>query len=800
MFRNYLKIALRNLVKHKTYSLINISGLAVGMTACLLIVLYVWDELSFEDQHTKADRIYRLNCEYFLPKGAGSEAYAVTGPGVAPLIAPDYPEIESIVRLRRVHDNVIQKPNSSENFYESMVFADSTLFDIFTLPLAYGDVHSALIRPFTMVVSKTMALKYFGREDIVGQTLRLPKDSISFTVMGVLEDPSHPSHLSFDFIASFSTLRSMRFRLDSWWNFNSHTFILLKPETDINTFAEKMKGISHRYIPDQEKGSGYTQEYTLTNLKDIHLYSHLRSEFSTNGKNVYVYTFFGIGLLILMIACINFMNLSTARSLIRAKEVGVRKVVGAFRSQLIRQFLTESVIISFLALILCLIIAETCLPWLNKIADKQLTLNMVQNPIVAAAILLIVTITGLGAGMYPAIFLSSFVPISVLKSFRSSSKGAFLRKSLVTFQFAISVALIAGILLVHRQIQFMRQAELGFAKEQIIVVPMRDDRSVLSLFQALQNEINKLPEAVKTSIASKVPGKEMDNNVVRLGWDDKAEWNDMRYLSVDYDYLELYELKLAEGRWFDRQFSTDENEAFVINESAVARLGFASASQAIGKPLQWQRKKGKVVGVLKDFHFMSLQNEIESFIAVMANNHNAEYLSVKVSADNYHTIVEQIKALYQSVLPGRIFEYHFLNDDFDRLYRAEDRFNTILFIFTGLAIFVACLGLLGLVSFTAQQRTKEIGIRKVMGATISNIVILLCKDFIKLVILAMVIAVPMAYYALTVWLQDFPYRTGIAMWVFPLSGIIAVILAFLTIGFQAFKAARSNPVEALKYE
>ena len=800
MLKNYLKIAVRNLIKHRTYSLINILGLAVGMTACLLIVMYVWDELSYEDQHTNADRIYRLDCKYFLPKNGGSESYAVTGPGVAPIIAPDYPEIQSVVRIRPEQDNVIQKPNSSETFYETLVFADSALFDVFTLPLAYGEAHSALNAPYTMVVSKAMALKYFGRENVVGETLVLPKDSIRFAIMGVLKDPAKPSHLHYDFIASFSTLRSLHFRMDGWWNFNTYTFILLKPETDIVSFAEKMKGISHRYIPKQEEMSGYTQEYSLINLKNIHLDSHLRNEFSSNGKRVYVYTFFGIGILILMIACINFMNLSTARSLIRAKEVGVRKVVGAFRSQLIRQFLTESVVITFFALILCLILSELSLPWLNDLTDKHLTLNIIQNPMAMATILMIVTITGVGAGMYPALFLSSFAPLSVLKSFRSSSKGALLRKSLVTFQFAVSIGLISGILLVHRQIQFMRQAELGFSKDQVVVIPMHDDRSVLSRYQSFQNELEKMPEVIKTSLASKVPGKEMGNNVVRLGWDDKAPWNDMRFLSVDYDYLKLYDLKLAEGRWFDKQFTTDENEAFVINESAVSRLGFTSPAQAIGQPLQWQNKKGRVVGVLKDFHFMSLQNEIESFIAVMANGHNAEYLSIKISPDNYHGTIERIKAAYQSVFPGRVFEYNFLNEDFDKLYRADDRFNTILFIFTGLAIFVACLGLLGLISFTAQQRTKEIGIRKVMGATASNIVVLICKDFIKLVVLAMMVATPLAYYALNVWLQDFPYRTGMAVWIFPLAGLIAVVLAFFTVSFQAMKAAAANPVEALKYE
>lgn len=799
MFQNYLKIALRNLLKHKLFSFINIAGLAVGMTSCLLIVLYVWDELSYETQHEKADRIYRLNCEYFLPKNAGSEAYAVTGPGVAPLIAKDYPEIESVVRLRRLRDNLVQKPNSTEKFYESIVYADSTLFDVLTLPLLSGDASTALDNPYSIIISRAMAQKYFGRDDVVGETLNLPMDSVNFKIMGVLEEPAKPSHLKFDFIASFSTLRNFHFRLDGWWNFGYHTFVLLRPGTDADAFAEKMKGISHRYIPDQEKMSGYTQEYSLINLKKIHLDSHLRSEFSTNGKRIYVYTFFGIGILILLIACINFMNLSTARSLIRAKEVGVRKVVGAFRSQLIRQFLTESLVITFLALIMCVIFTEMALPWLNQLTEKQLTLNVARNPLVIVAVLFIVMLTGFGAGLYPAVFLSSFAPLSVLKSFRSSSKGAFLRKSLVTFQFAISIGLIAGIVLVHNQIQFMREAELGFSKDQVVVIPIRETSS-LPLFRTLQQELEKIPDVVKTSIASKVPGKEMGNNVVRLGWDDQAAWSDMRFLSVDYDYQKLYGLELMEGRWFDRQFPADEEESFVINESAVARLGFASPAAAMGQPLQWQRKKGRVIGVLKDFHFMSLQNTIEPFIAVMSNGHNAENISIKVSTPNYHTMIDRIKAVYETVLPGRIFEYQFLDEDFDQLYRAEDRFNSILLVFTGLAIFVACLGLLGLISYTAQQRTKEIGIRKVMGATVANIVFLICRDFMKLVVLAMIVATPLAYYLINLWLQDFPYRTGVALWVFPFAGLVAVALAFFTISFQAVKAAVANPVQSLKYE
>jgi putative ABC transport system permease protein len=320
------------------------------------------------------------------------------------------------------------------------------------------------------------------------------------------------------------------------------------------------------------------------------------------------------------------------------------------------------------------------------------------------------------------------------------------------------------------------------------------------LFQTFQKELEKIPYVAKSSIASRVPGKEMGNNVVRLGWDDKAAWSDMRFLSVDHEYRDVYGLTLLEGRWFDRLFPTDEAEGFVLNESAVARLGFTSPSDAIGKPLQWQRKKGKVIGVIKDFHFMSLQHAIEPFIAVMANGHNAQYVSVKITSDNYHETVEQIRSLFETVLPGRIFEYQFLDEDFDQLYRAEDRFNTILFMFTGLAIFVACLGLFGLTSYTAQQRTKEIGIRKVMGATVSAIVMLICRDFIKLVVFAIIIASPLAYYFVNLWLQDFPYREGIAMWVFPAAGLMAVVLAFLTIGFQAVKAATVNPVDALKYE
>ncbi|NUM80559.1 tetratricopeptide repeat protein [bacterium] len=437
--------------------------------------------------------------------------------------------------------------------------------------------------------------------------------------------------------------------------------------------------------------------------------------------------------------------------------------------------------------------------WLNQLTEKQLTLNVARNPLVIVAVLFIVMLTGFGAGLYPAVFLSSFAPLSVLKSFRSSSKGAFLRKSLVTFQFAISIGLIAGIVLVHNQIQFMREAELGFSKDQVVVIPIRETSS-LPLFRTLQQELEKIPDVVKTSIASKVPGKEMGNNVVRLGWDDQAAWSDMRFLSVDYDYQKLYDLELIEGRWFDRQFPADEEESFVINESAVARLGFASPAAAMGQPLQWQRKKGRVIGVLKDFHFMSLQNTIEPFIAVMSNGHNAENISIKVSTPNYHTMIDRIKAVYETVLPGRIFEYQFLDEDFDQLYRAEDRFNSILLVFTGLAIFVACLGLLGLISYTAQQRTKEIGIRKVMGATVANIVFLICRDFMKLVVLAMIVATPLAYYLINLWLQDFPYRTGVALWVFPFAGLVAVALAFFTISFQAVKAAVANPVQSLKYE
>ncbi|HMV25384.1 MAG TPA: ABC transporter permease [bacterium] len=798
MLYSYIRTAFRNIYRHKSVSAINLIGLTTGMTACLLIALYVHDELSYESQHTKADRIYRLNCTYYLPKNAGTEAYATTGPGVATAIAKDYPEIASVVRIRKIDDFTLQKRNAIERFYETVMFADSTLFDVFSLPLIYGESKNALSSPLSMVISKSMALKYFGKENAIGESF-IVNDTLSCRIAGIIDDPRKPSHLEFNMIVSMVSMPVMHINLESWWNFSYHTFVLLHPGTDVASFEEKMKNISRRYILSQEQNSGYSQEYNITNLRHIHLDSHLRSELSENGRRAYVYTFAAIGGLILLIASINFINLTTARVMTRAREVGVRKVVGAHRRHLVYQFFIESALMIIITSGLCIVTAELTLPWLNTVTGKKLFIDIFNDPIISIILFTLTSVVCIGAGLYPALILSSFAPLSIIKSFKSSSRGILLRKVLVITQFVISIGLIAGIVLVHRQIAFMRNAQLGFSKEQTMILALREPVGNPQL-QMYQNEFGNIPGVQLVTASSRVPGKELGNNVVRLGWDDKAEWSDMRFLSADYEFLAAYDLRIMTGRWFERTRPSDENEAFVINESAVTRLGFVSAEDALGKPLRWQRKKGRVIGVLKDFHFMPMQHHIEPFIVVMANSHDANYLSLKLRSDNMPAMVEQIHSTYTRLMPGQSFEYSFLDESFDRLYHAEDRFNEIIFVFTGLAILVACLGLFGLVSFTTEQRTKEIGVRKILGATTAHIIALIAKDFLWLIMIAVILATPLAYYAFSTWLHNFPYRTDIVWWAFPVAGCIAMVLAAITMSVQSVKASSANPVDALKYE
>lgn len=800
MVKNYLKIAIRSLFKNKVYAFLNIFGLTVGITCSLLIFLYVQDELTYDQNHTQSDNIYRVSCEYFLPNDGGSEKWAPISPYVAQYFVNDYPEILESVRFQRSTNVMVKKPENTERFYETVIYADSNIFNVFNYELLEGDPLSALKQPNTIVVSETVARKYFGTTQVIGKTLEFPDNNYQLQITGVLDKIPDNTHLKFDVLVSFETLRAAGRVSPSWWSFNTHTYLKTAPGIDPVALENKIKRISANYILNQETGSGYRQEYFLTSLNDIHLKSNVRAELEANSRESYVYIFSSVGIFILVIACINFMNLATARSVNRAKEVGIRKVVGAFRKHLIAQFLSESIFIAFVALILSIGLTILVLPQLNLFTGKALVFNPIENSNLGIALIGITLFVGLVSGSYPAFVLSAFKPTQTLKgSFKTSSKGVFLRKGLVVMQFLISIALIISTLVVFNQLSYMRNLELGFEKERVVFIPSRFGAGTEQGFKVLKDRLEQFSEVNGVSLSSRVPGKEMGNNVVRLGWDQNADWSDMRFITVDYDFIDVYNLDLVAGRGFDRSYGTDLNEGFILNETGVNRLGFASAEEAIGKQLSWSGRQGRVIGVLKDFYFMSVQNAIEPFIMPMQQG-TPGYLSVKVETKNFNSTINRIESTFKEVMPSRIFEYSFLNQDFDIQYESEEKFSSVFTFFAVIAILIACLGLYGLAAFTAQQKVKEIGVRKVLGATEWAVVYLLSKDFVKLVFVAFILAAPSAYFLMDSWLKDFAERINIGIDTFLISALTSLIIAVLTVSYQSIKAAINNPIKALRHE
>lgn len=795
MIRNYLTIALRAIKKNKAYAFLNIFGLTIGITCSLIIFLFVYDELTYDHNHEKLKSIYRLNSGYYLPNDGGFEEYAVGGPVVAEMLVKDFPEIEQAVRLIPLNNKVLEIPGTNERTYETVIAADSNLFSMFSFPLLAGNPETALVEPRTLVLTESMAKKYFNRTNVVGETLYFPEDSLSFKITGVMADYPKNTHLKFDLIVSFETLKTIHFNLESWWMYAFASYLELKPGVDVEALGEKIKFISRKYIADQEDYSGYKQQYSLIPLGDIHLHSNVRSEIEPNSRASYVYIFLIIGIFILLIACINFMNLATARSAMRAKEIGLRKVAGAFREQLIGQFLSESVMMSVVAMLISLGLVYVLLPEVNDFTGKSLSL--VSNPVAGMALIAITLMVGLLAGSYPSFFLSAFRPIETLKgNFRTGAKGNLLRKSLVVFQFTISIFLISGTLIVYQHINYLRNIDLGFDKDRIVTIPTRNAAHAQQDFTVLKKELENVAGVNGVTLSSQVPGVEMGNNVVRIGWADDAAWSDMRYLAVDEDFLKVYGIDVVEGRGFNKEFPSDINEAFVINESAISRLGWSDAKEAMGKPLQWQNRKGRVIGVVKDFHFMSANVAIEPFIIIMNTPRSIGYLSAKING-NPMQVLDQIESKFSSTLNDKIFEYSFLDINFDQQYKTETKFMSIFTLFAGIAIAIACLGLYGLAMFTTEVKFREIGIRKVLGASTPGLIVLLVREFSVLVAIGFLVATPLAYLGMHEWLSSFPYKEDINPLIFLVAGLISIAIAVLTVGYQSIRAARISPVDAL---
>lgn len=792
MIKNYFKIAIRNLWKNRAFSFINILGLSIGMTACFLISLYVSFELSYDTFHTKKDRIYRVVTDIKTP----SETIKASGPSWAvPPHMNDFPEIETAVRV--LNDVILfRKDNIKFNETESL-WADADFFSVFDYKLLKGNPLTALKEPFSIVLSESSAKKYFGDNDPIGQTILITDDAYPSTITGVMEDIPENSQIQGDVLVSMTTI-TQKFAEgvdDQWGNYGPFAYLLLTPGTNAEDLENKFPAFLEKWNGKGMEESQMHATLFLESLNDVYLKSDRGGFVTGNINNVYIFSI--VALFILLIACINFINLTTARSSERAKEVGIRKVVGAAKFQLARQFLGESVIICLIAFLLTLVVSSLLLPSFNQLAGKTISHGIFENP--QYLLLLFSTAIGIGllAGIYPALVLSSFKPTIVLKGrFATGTKGNYLRKGLVISQFAISIALIIGTIVVYSQMSYMRNLNLGFEKDQILVLDTNGDKSRDALKQAISN----LPNIKDVSLSSSVPGggnSSAYSEIENVKGDLQVANLDLYF--VDFDYISLFDIQVTAGRPFSRDFKTDTTQAMVLNEAAVKMFGYSSPEQAIGKRFKQWGREGKIIGVIKDFHFQSLKNPIKPLSMRIEPSRN-DYLSISVSATNLTATMAVVEKEWGEIIPNKPFSYYFLDEFFSRQYKSEEQFGQLFLNFALLAIFLSCLGLFGLASYSTMQRTKEIGIRKVMGASVSNILNLLSFDFLKLVVVSFFVAAPFSWYFMNKWLIDFAYRTTISWWVFIVAGVIALLIAVITVSFQALKAAITNPIKSLRTE
>jgi putative ABC transport system permease protein len=793
MIKNYLKIAFRNLWRHRVFSFINILGLTVGMTACFLIFMYVRFELTYDSFHTKADRIYRVVCDIKTPTetiNADRPSFAVP-----PNAKKEFPEIQAAVRV--MNDNILVRKGDIKFEEKNSIWVDSAFFNVFDFKLLKGNPQTAVKEPFSVVFSESTAKKYFGKEDPMGKTLLMTGDAFPVTVTGIMKDIPENSQIKADMVLSFSTI-TMKFdsALDNQWgNYGAQAYFLLTTGTNGKALEKKLPAfLERRNGKEMKEGQMYPTLF-LEPLKDVYLRSTRNGSVTGNINNVYIFSV--IAVFILLIACINFINLTTARSSERAKEVGIRKVVGAAKFQLARQFIGESVLLCIIAFLLTLALSALLLPSFNQLAGKTISSGIFANTTYIVFLFIAAIGIGLLAGIYPAFVLTSFKPILVLKGrFATGTRGILLRKGLVISQFAISTALIIGTIIVYSQMSYMRNRNLGFKKDQMLVIDTNGDKGK----DAFRLAISELPNVKATALSSSVPGSgnpgaysEIENTKGEL------QIANLDLYFVDFDYIPFYGMKVVAGRPFAREFTTDSTQAMVLNEAAVKMFGYSSPEKAIGRRFKQWGREGKIIGVIKDFHFRSLQQPIKP-LSMRIEPNRWGLLSVNVNATNLKTTLASIESKWKSIVPTRPFSYYFLDEFFNRQYKGEEQFGKLFLNFAILAIFISCLGLLGLASYSTMQRVKEIGIRKVLGASVPSILNLLSKDFLKLVIISFFVAAPVSWYVMDKWLRDFSYRVSISWWIFALAASIAVVIALVTISFQAVRAAAANPVKSLRTE
>lgn len=806
MFQNYVKIALRNLAKYKGYTFINVSGLAIGLASCVFIFLFVTDELSYDRFHEQADQLYRVTLDAKLVE---TELAAPIAPApMAATLVEEFPEVQAAARLFTFGGERWLRHGDRRFLEEQVVFADSTFFELFSFPLVAGDARTALTQPRTMVLTEAMAEKYFGRTDVVDESIYF-QDTTAFRITGVLADLPSNSHLDFDFLISMVTRQDAQNTF--WVSNNFMTYVLLHPEATREAVDAKFADLVKKYAGPQIRqfmgapyedflAAGNYLRYRLQPVTDIHLHSGLQFEVATNSDIAYVYIFSAIGIFLLLIACINFMNLATARSANRAKEVGMRKVLGSSRRQLVQQFLSESMLLSVLAFVLAIVLVVVLIPVFNGLTGKAFTTTIFANPVLVGGMILFALVVGLLAGSYPALFLSSFRPAAVLKGeLQSGAKNSALRNSLVILQFAISIALIVGTIVVYNQLNYVQNQSLGFDKEHVVVIQQAG--SLRGQQEAFKQRIKQSPRILQASGTAQVPGGLIGQNAYLPEGSSQQETRMAGFIFADLNFVQTLDIPLAEGRAFSQDFPSDSS-AYIINEAAVALFGW---DQGVGKRITvpgagpGQEATGEVIGVMEDFHYRSLHEAIAPIVLQVGNGPMPNIL-VRIQGTDIPQTLGFLEQTWNEFVSNQPFYYTFLDDDFAALYRAEQQLSKIFTGFAVLAILIACLGLFGLASFMTEQRTKEIGVRKVLGASVSQVVFLLSKEFTKLVMVAFVVAAPLAYFAMDWWLQDFAYHTPLGVGTFVLAGVLALLIAWLTVSYQSIKAAFANPVDSLQYE
>jgi len=787
MFKNYFKVALRNVKKNWGYSIINISGLVMGMACAIFIMLWVQDELSFDKFHEHIDDLYIVGARMYF--GAEVENWGSTPPALGPAFKADYPEVVNSARYWRIPDLTLR--HEDKMFTERIHAADPSFLEMFTFPLKLGDKMTVLSGNHSIVLTETIAKKYFGDESPLGKIIRI-EDRYDFVITGILEDIPGNSFLQFEILVPIAFCEEWyqndRY-LDIWDNYSFRTFVQLKEGIPFEAFSQK---ITHRIT--QETGRKFSEPY-LRPFSSLHL--HWLGFGGGNIQQVRMFTM--IAIFVLFVACVNFMNLTTARSANRAKEIGLRKVVGALRINLIKQFYGESILLSFFSLFVALILVYGLLPFYNTLAGKTLSLDFLNNPILIPCLLGIALFTGLLAGSYPSLFMASFQPSCILKgSIRGGSKSARFRKILVVIQFALSIALMSGTVIVSKQLQYMQNKDLGFDKEHLLYIPLKG--ALAQNMEPAKQAMLQDPDVLSVSMVSYVPTGLYNNNI---GWNWEGKDTDADPLVskayVDFDLLETFGMEMAQGSYFSQDFisgPTQSGGKIIINETFA---NITKLENPVGAQISCWNDHWTVMGVIKDFHFKPLYQEIEPLV-LFYDPGRFRYMFMRIRSGRIFQTLEHIKNVHQKFNPAFPFDYRFIDDDFDRLYRPEHRTGSLVRTFTVLAILISCLGLFGLAAFMAEQRTKEIGVRKVLGATAREIILLLSTEFTKWVLLANVIAWPLAYFFMKNWLQNFAYRINLGLGSFVLAAVLTLGIAFLTVSIQAVRAAQTRPADALKYE